>query len=182
MSNILVSLAAALYVGMLAMEPAAAESAAHSPANARLDALVGEWKTAIKVWDNPDGEPVSLKGQTTRQWVLGGRFIEERSENDTSREGRFQSIAYLGFDKETRLYERFWMTNTATRIFVERGRYDPENNLFLLQGSETSKDGAVISTTSELKVSSPDRHIFTAYVTGASGLRWKQLEIVYSRK
>lgn len=164
--------------------PAAAQpdSGAQGPDHERLDALIGEWVTAIKHWDAPESEPVSLQGRATRQWVLGGRFIEERSENETSRDGRFRSIVYLGFDRQAELYERFWMTNTATRVFVERGRYDPDDNLFRFDGTESGPSGVVISTTSELKIVSPERHVFTAYVTGASGVRWKQLEIVYGKQ
>jgi hypothetical protein len=148
----------------------------------RLDALIGDWVTAIKHWDTPESEPVALQGRTTRKWLLGRRFVEERSENQTSRGGRFRSIVYLGFDRQAELYERFWMTNTATRIFVERGRYNPDDNLFRFVGTETGPSGVAISTTSELKILSPEQHVFTAYVTGSSGIRWKQLEIVYGKQ
>jgi hypothetical protein len=41
-------------------------------AHLRLDPLVGEWETAIKIWDGPDRqEPMELRGRVRREWVLG---------------------------------------------------------------------------------------------------------------
>jgi hypothetical protein len=174
-------------VPLLAPQPARAQDgralAAPGPDHERLDALIGKWTTAIKLWKTPESEPVALKGTAMRQWTLGGRFVEEHAENETSRGGSFKSVAYLGFNRRTELYERFWITDTSTGIFTERGRYDPDANLIRTQGSEVDPaSGVVILTTSELKIESPSRHVFTAYVTGASGVRWKQLEIVYSKE
>jgi len=148
----------------------------------RLNPLIGEWTTEIKSWKTPESEPVTLKGTVTRRWTLNGRFVEENAENETSRGKRFRSIAYLGYNRGTELYERFWMTNTWTGMFTERGRYDPDSNVIRLQGSESGASGIVTLTTSELKIDSPDRHVLTTYTTGADGVRWKQLEIVYSKK
>lgn len=163
------------------MAPLRADQGA-GPDHERLNALVGEWQAAIKLWKSPDGEPSVLSGTATRRWVLGGRFLEDIAENETSSGGQFISLGYLGYDRQTRLYERFWMTDTATRVFFERGRYDPDDNLIRLQGAETRPSGVAISTVSEIKLISPDQHVFTAYVTGPSGVRWKQLEIVYTKK
>lgn len=181
---------AALWLGMLsgffgfAAQPAKAESlASPGPDHDRLNALIGEWTTVIKHWKSDEDEPIALRGTARRQWVLGGRFVEEHAENETSSGGRFHSVAYLGYNRKTQLYERFWMTNTWTGMFNERGRYDPDMNVIRTQGSEIDPtSGAVILTTSELKIDSPSRHVFTSYTTGTSGVRWKQLEIVYTRK
>lgn len=138
---------------------------------------------AIKHWKSPESEAVELTGTTTRRWILDGRFVEERAENGTSQGGRFQSLRYLGYNRQTKLYECFWMTNTWTGVFTERGRYDPDSNVIRTQGSEVdSGSGVVILTTSELKIESPSRHMLTAYATGGDGVRWKQLEIIYSKK
>jgi len=153
------------------------------PDHERLNALIGEWNTAIKFWRRPDDEAVELTGSVTCRWALGGRFIEEQAEDMPPQEGGFQSLGYLGYNRKTELYERFWMTNTSTGMFSERGRYDPDSNLIRTRGSEIDPDsGVVILTTSELKIESPSRHSLTAYATGADGVRWKQLEIIYSKK
>ncbi len=187
-------LLAALCFGMLAglhieFVPFAPQPAKADPVGApgaehkRLNALIGEWTTDIKTWKTHDGEPIALKGTATRRWVLDGRFVEERAENETSRAGRFRSTTYLGYNRRTKLYQRFWITNTSTGMFTERGRYDPDANHIQTEGSEVNPiSGAVILTTSVLKIDSPSRHVFTAYATGANGVRWKQLEIVYSKK
>lgn len=153
------------------------------PDHERLNALIGEWNTAIKYWRRPDDEAVELAGSVTCRWTLDGRFVEEHAEDNTSQGGGFQSLGYLGYNRKTELYERFWMTNTSTGMFSERGRYDPDSNLIRTRGTEIDPDsGVVILTASELNIESPSRHILTAYATGADGVRWKQLEIVYTKK
>lgn len=153
------------------------------PNHERLNALIGTWTTAIKQWTGPDSEAVELAGTASRRWILDGRFVEERAENETSQGGRYESLGYLGYDRQSELYERFWMSNSWTGMFSERGRYDPESNVIRTEGSELdSASGVVILTTTELKIESPSRHVLTAYETGIDGVRWKQLEITYSRK
>jgi len=52
-----------------------------------------------------------------------------------------------------------------------------------MEGSEMAAGSlVVILTASELKIESPSRHVLTAYATSVEGVRWKQLEIVYTKK
>ena len=183
--SLLAALAFGVLVGLvfLAPQPAIAESlGSPGPDHERLNQLIGEWTTFIKHWKTAEDEPTTLRGTARCQWVLGGRFVEEHAENETSNGGRFQSVTYLGYDRQTKLYDRFWLTNTWTGMFIERGRYDPDTNVIQTQGSEIDPSGAVILTTSELKIDSPNRHVFTSYTIGTDGVRWKQLEILYSKK
>jgi len=153
------------------------------PDHERLNALIGEWTTTIKQWTGPESEAVELTGTMTSRWILDGRFVEERAENRTSQGGRYESLGYLGYDRQTELYERFWMTNSSTGVFTEHGRYDPDENVIRMEGSEMAPGSlGVILTASELKIESPSRHVLTAYATGIDGVRWKQLEIVYTKK
>lgn len=184
--SLLAALSFGVLVGLvfLAPQPAPAESlGSPGPDHERLNPLIGEWTTVIKHWKTAEDEPTTLRGTARCRWVLGGRFVEERAENETSKGGLFQSVTYLGYDRQTQLYDRFWLTNTWTGMFIERGRYDPDTNVIQTQGSEIDPtSGAVILTTSELKIESPNRHVFTSYTTGTDGVRWKQLEILYSKK
>jgi len=153
------------------------------PDHERLNALIGEWTTTIKQWTGPESEAVELTGTMTSRWILDGRFVEERVENGTSQGGRYESLGYLGYNRQTELYERFWMTNSSTGVFTERGRYDPDENVIRMEGSEMAAGSlVVILTASELKIESPSRHVLTAYATSVEGVRWKQLEIVYTKK
>ena len=104
------------------------------PDHERLNAVIGEWDTAIKYWRRPDDEAVELTGSVTCRWILDGRFVEEHAEDKTSQGGGFQSLGYLGYNRKTELYERFWMTNTSTGMFSERGRYDPDANVIRTRG------------------------------------------------
>lgn len=61
--------------------PAAARLALPGEMHARLEPLVGEWKIMMKVWPEPDAEPVTSDALTaTREWLLGGRYLLETLE------------------------------------------------------------------------------------------------------
>lgn len=153
------------------------------PKHERLDPLVGDWTLSIREWKSPEDEAVELNGTASRRWILDGRFLEERAEQATQQGVPRRSTRYIGYDRGSELYELVWMTNEATAIFRERGRYDPDTNVFVTTGERISPvSGIVYLTSSELKIESPDRHRLSVFVTGTRGVRWKELEIIYTRK
>ncbi len=153
------------------------------PDHSRLDAIEGEWTTAITVWEDVDAEPEKLTGTSVRKWVLDGRFMEEMATNDNEDEDAFEGRGYIGYNRLTDLYEYAWMTNATTGMFIERGRYDPGDNVLRTRGYDTDPlGGTIILSNTELKIESPDKHVVTSYSTGADGRAWKQLEVVYTRK
>jgi hypothetical protein len=153
------------------------------PNHERLNALIGEWTATIKRWEDPESEATEQTGTATRRWVLDGRFVEEHAEGKSAQGAPYQSVGYLGYNRKTELYERFWMTISWTGVFSERGRYDPDANVIRTEGAHLEAGwGDVILTTAELKIESPSRHVLTAYATGIDGVRWKQLEIVYTKQ
>ncbi len=149
----------------------------------RLNALVGTWTTKIKNWPGPDAKPIELTGRAIKRWTLDGHFLEEQAQNKTQNNGRFQSRGFIGFNRLTQLYEHVLMTNAATGLFIERGRYDPASKVIRTSGRDTDPvTGAIILNATELRIESPQQHTVTAYATGRDGRRWKQLEIIYARK
>ncbi len=153
------------------------------PNHQRLDPLVGEWHTAVREWTSAEGEAIELTGTAECRWTLDGRFLEEHAEVATPQGGPRRSIRYICYDRGSELYEMVRMTNAATAIFTERGRYDPDSNIFRTTGTRVNPvSGVVYLTSTELKIESPDRHTLTAYITKINGVRWKQLETIYTRK
>lgn len=76
----------ALVAALLLAAPAAAQD--HIPASARLampgenhaklDPLIGDWQVEMRVFPGPGAEPiVSDELTATREWILGGRYVEE---------------------------------------------------------------------------------------------------------
>ena len=100
----------------------------------RLDALAGNWNSTVKVYaDENDNDPFVIKGTTERRWVLGGRYLQETSENPTEG-GVFIGRAYWGFDRATALYEYLWMSTEDVGMTIEHGRFDPTANVLRTRG------------------------------------------------
>lgn len=60
------------------MMAARAEMARPGEGHERPEPLVGEWDTVTTLWMEPGAEPLQTEGSVTKEWVLGGRFVQER--------------------------------------------------------------------------------------------------------
>ena len=122
-----------------------------------------------------------MKGKTSRKWVLGDRFLAEKSENPSD-SGDFQGVGYLGYNGLTGLYESIFMSTESTGMYTETGRYDPVDNVIRTSGSyQDPHTGFVTLTRTEISLGGPAGHKMTGYVTKEDGREYKELEITYTR-
>lgn len=150
----------------------------------RLDALVGDWQTTIKLWDDgPDEEPLEFEGTARRRWMLKGLFLsEQRFENPTGA-GVYRSLSFIGYNRMTALYEFVRMNTESTALSMETGRYDPVTDTIRLSGNHSDPaTGFIIQTRTEIKVLDPDRHTVVIFVTEEDGLEFKEMEVLHTRK
>ena len=149
----------------------------------RLEALAGTWSTAIKVWaDGEDAPAYELSGTAERKWILGGRYLEEITENATS-DGVYQGRGYFGYNRAQGLYEGVWISTEDVEVSFDKGRIDPETNALVLQGGYVdAAAGYYIFRTTEFVIDSPDRHVMTIYLTDVDGRSYKSAEIAFTRK
>ena len=107
-------------------DPVEGDIAKRGTAHVRLDPLVGDWDTTIKFWDGPEqDQPIELAGSVHREWVFGGRFLEEHIEEHSDSDiylnearGRrpethagvvYHGMGLYGYDRLTGLYEHIYM-------------------------------------------------------------------------
>ena len=148
----------------------------------RLMALEGSWNTAIKVWDGEGDPAFEQSGTAEREWVLGGRYLQEISENPTA-DGVFMGRGYFGYNRAQGLYEFVWISTEDIEVTLDRGRIDPETNALVLMGGYIdAASGVYIMRTTEYVIESPDRHVLTTYLTDIDGRSYKSVEITYSKK
>jgi len=159
------------------------EIAKPGPEHKRLDALVGSWNAKIKLYAGEnDTDPAVLNGITERKWVVGGRYLEEISENPTDT-GVFIGRAYWGFNRATALYEFVWMSTEDVGISLEYGRFDPTTNVLRTSGGTVDPaTGFYIQSRSELKINSPDSQTLVVYETEEDGREYKSVEITWTKK
>ena len=148
----------------------------------RLDQLIGEWDGVFKIWMAPDTEPMISRGTVTREWILGGRYVQETVEA-TSDWGTFTGMGIIGYDNVDGQYEVAWIDSMSTGIYTETGFYDAGENVLSMRGSLRDPiTGKVISTWGTLDLSNPDAHIGIGYVSGSDGKSFKHFEGITSRK
>ena len=149
----------------------------------RLEALAGTWSTTIKIWaDGEDAPAAEMSGTAERKWILGGRYLEEITENATQ-DGVYQGRGYFGYNRAQGLYEFVWISTEDIEVSLDRGRIDPETNaLVLLGGYIDAAAGYYIMRTTEFVIESPDKHTMTTYLTDVDGRSYKSFEIVFTRQ
>ena len=181
-------------------DPVQGDIAKRGAAHVRLDPLVGDWGATIRFWAGPEqGEPIELSANVRRQWIYGGRFleehIEERSDSDIflndARGRRPETLAgvvyhgrgLLGYDRLTGLYEHIYVHDDSTRMYYKTGRYLPDRNVIELSGTWTiPHNGVLVHARHEIQIESLDRHRLVRYISDESGSEFKDLEVVHVRK
>jgi hypothetical protein len=175
------AIVASAFAGMAALQATGEEGL--SPEHKRLDALVGEWDTVVKLWLNgPDRGAIQANGWSTGVWKLDGRFVEMTTENPSNGASYF-GLGYIGYDVATGVYETLWMNNQSTGMAMEEGRYNPGDNTIHTSGSYADPStGMKVFTRTELTITGPDSHMVSAYTTLGNGREFKQVEITFTRK
>lgn len=147
-----------------------------------LNALVGAWDGEFNIWMEPGQDPMISRGTVTREWILGGRYLQETVEA-TSDWGTFSGLGFYGYNNVDQQYETVWMDSMSTGIYSETGEYDALKMLLKTRG--TSRDpvsGRVINTSGTLDLSDPDKHVSVGYMSGPDGKPFKHFEGVTTRQ
>lgn len=104
------------------------------PEHARLDDLTGKWKIVMKLWFDPGAAPVVYSGSGTGKMILGGRFLELRT--NTSGQGiDTESLTILGFDRRTSDYTMVGYDTLGTYYIAAAGKYDNARKMLVMNGS-----------------------------------------------
>ncbi|MHC4127808.1 MAG: DUF1579 family protein [Planctomycetota bacterium] len=147
-----------------------------------LDPLVGTWEGDFKFRMEPDAPPMASHGTVTREWILGGRFLKEVF-TATSDMGEFEGLSFIGYDNFDGQYRSFWMENASTAFYMETGTLHPDRNVLHMAGDHRNPvTGRLAHTWGKLDLSSPDRHVYTAYSTGPEGRTFTAMEGVLERR
>ena len=140
-----------------------------------------------------------MSGSVQRQWIYGGRFLEEHIEESADsdiflNEARarrpetkagmvYHGRGLLGYDRLTGLFEHIYVHDDSTRMYYKAGRYSPERNVIELSGTWTNpNNGVLIHARVEIRIDGPDRHTLVRYINDDHGAEFKDLEVVHVRK
>lgn len=84
---------------------------------------VGEWKTKIKLWMQPGGEPVVSEGTSTSEMILGGRYLQTKH-SASFMNMPMQGLGLDAYDNGKKTFISVWFDNMGTGVMVLEGKYD----------------------------------------------------------
>jgi Protein of unknown function (DUF1579) len=163
------------------------------PGQARLEALIGTFKQHKMIYGtlgrDPNAPPlISDDVKTTRQWVAGGRFIEDISEG-TVQGQQYWRKGWLGYSRMDDRYE--WVTidavNTTLMSYAGTpgtGSESPINMLGKFTDQGVAGEGTVgkeVGMRTVVNIEGPNSHSVELYFTPPDGKEILADRTVYTR-
>ena len=113
------------------------ELAKPGPEHEMLASLAGEWSQVVKMWPEPGGDPVELRGRSEARMILGGRFLESTSWMAGSDEPL--SVLLLGFDRRAGELTAMGMDTSGTYWVTASGKPEPSMRRAVLSGTDEDR-------------------------------------------
>lgn len=160
-----------------------AELSKPGPEHAKLQPLAGSWTYTAKFWMEPGKPPLETQGTIERQWILGGRFLEEKV-SGTGFDGKpgFEGVGLVGYDKGRKHYTSSWACNMCTGACTGQGTVDTSGTRFTFTSEAYCPlQQKVVKGREELRIEGNDRTVSESYTT-VDGKEVKMMEITAVRK
>jgi hypothetical protein len=151
-------------------------------AHKKLDGMVGSWDTKITMWMMPGMDPMTSAGTSTNQWVMGGRYLEQRYKGDFMGMP-FEGVGYSGYDNVKKQYWGTWMDNMSTSMMTSTGGPSADGKSWEFTATMSDPMTGKDSTAKEkITITDADHHTMEMWVAGPDGKMFRNMEIQYSRK
>ena len=160
------------------------ESRLPSRAHEHYGPMIGSWSMHWKLL-GPDGAVArELKGTSTHEWVVGGRWMRATFETDLEfPEGEvFSGVGYFGHDNTTGAYHNVWFENNRTAVQYDKGTYDAATRTFEFVGEQPRADGSRFTARTTVRIDSEDQHTIELFSPGPDGKERKALVLVFTRR
>jgi hypothetical protein len=140
---------------------------------------VGEWKTEIKSWIDPNMPPTVTEGKSVCESMLGGRFFHSK-ETANFMGMPFEGSSITGYDNATKKFFSYWVDNMSTGGMTLEGSYDEATKTFTYAGSGMSFTGEY-KVREIIQQVNDDETMFTMYMEESGKPEMKMMEIKYIR-
>jgi len=140
---------------------------------------VGEWKTEIKSWMDPNMPPTVTEGKSVCESMLDGRFFHSK-ETANFMGMPFEGSSITGYDNATKKFFSYWVDNMSTGGMVLEGSYDEATKTFTYAGSGMSFTGKY-KVREIIQNINDDETMFTMYMEESGKPEMKMMEIKYTR-
>jgi hypothetical protein len=128
-------------------EKASAPTAQHKV----LAAFVGDFDQFTEVHLGPR-EPMKAKGIGTGRWILGGRFVEVRSESAPDEDLKGERLLIYGYDPAAKKYTLYNFESGSLGVTTATGEYNAASKTFTFDGQRDEPGASKIPFRWVLKV------------------------------
>jgi hypothetical protein len=161
---------------MAAMEKAGAVTDHHRA----LEKMAGDWDVTMKMWMDPDADPVIAEFTATSEMILGGRFLVEEVAGDFMGQP-FEGYNVTGYNNVTGEYEAVWLDNMSTALMRSTGSMNEAGDEFASWGTMVDPlTGEEVKSRGVVRIMH-DEMIAEAFET-RDGVERKTMEFLYKRK
>ncbi len=148
----------------------------------RLSSLAGDWVFRSTYRTGPHRDPVVVEGTAVHAWILGGRFLECRSQSGSAAE-KIEGLVLYGFDRRVQQYTFTAFDTLGTYSVTGKGRWNRATDSFVLRGETTLApilDGKQ-SYRIVVRIEGPDRFVVEMWFAYPGEEEIKGVEAVYTR-
>jgi hypothetical protein len=159
---------------------ALAEAGKPGPEHKKLQPFVGDWTFTAKLWTDPSQPPAEAKGTIQRQWIMGGRFIQETAKGECHGK-TIEGMGLLGYDSAEKKFTTVWVCGLLGNISHHLVTCNDSGTRFECATEECCPiTGQRVKGRNELVVENNDRIVLNVYKT-VDGKELKVKEIVSVR-
>jgi hypothetical protein len=144
---------------------ALAESGKPGPEHRKLEPFVGDWTFTAKLWTDPAQAPLVAKGTTHREWIMGGRFVQETVKIEC--EGKTgEAMGLLGYDSAQKKFTCVKVCGVCGTIAHHLAVANNSGTRFECSSEEVCPvTGQQVKGRTEILVENSDRIIVNIYKT-----------------
>lgn len=160
---------------MEAMQAASSPGEAHK----KMEPLAGKFSVKVKSWMDPSKPPELSDGSTERQWIFGGRYLEENYQGSFMGQP-FSGKGTQGYDNVTKQYFGTWIDSMSTSFTTSVGALN--GKVFKYKGMMSDPaSGKSVPYTMNITIADNDHHALEMWGPGPDGKNVKWMEMQYTR-
>jgi len=161
---------------MAAMEKAGAVTDHHRA----LEKMAGDWDVTMKMWTDPNADPMIVEFTATSEMIFGGRFLVEEVTGDFMGEP-FEGYNVTGYNNVTGEYEVIWLDNMSTALLKSTGSMNEAGDEFASWGTMVDPmTGEEVKSRGVIRIMGDEMAAEGFEVRG--GVERKTMEFLYKRK
>jgi len=145
----------------------------------KLEPFVGTFDVEATFWMAPGTDPMTSKGSSKNEWILGGRWVAQHYEGEFMGQ-TFNGLGMTGYDNYKKQYLGTWMDSMSTTAMMSVGTL--EGNTFTYKSTmDDPMTGTTADVTEKITIHDNDHHVLEMWMPGPDGKPFKNMEIHYRR-